>query len=172
MLSKTMTERLNGQINLEFYSSNLYLQMAAWCDHKGYAGCGSFLKQHAAEEMMHMQKLFSYVSETGGLPLLGAVEAPPADFADLGDVFKKTLEHERFITGKINDVVAAAFEQKDFSTFQFLQWYVSEQHEEQTLFKGILDKFDLVGTDGKALFFVDREIQSLADAKRIKPATD
>jgi ferritin len=165
MLSKTMTERLNGQINLEFYSSNLYLQMAAWCDHKGYAGCASFLKQHATEEMMHMQKLFSYVSETGGLPLLGAVEAPPAQFEDLGDVFKKTLEHERFITGKINDVVAVAFEEKDFSSFQFLQWYVAEQHEEEALFQGIVDKIAIIGLDGRGIYFLDKEIGKLAQTR-------
>ncbi len=172
MLSQTMTDRLNRQINLEFYSSNLYLQMAAWCDHKGYAGCAGFLKQHAAEEMMHMQKLFGYVSETGGLPLVGAVEAPPAEFADLGDVFRKTLEHERFITGKINDVVAAAFEEKDFSSFQFLQWYVAEQHEEEALFQGIVDKIEIIGLDGKGIYFLDKEIAKLAQNRAAAPTAD
>lgn len=171
MLSKTMTERLNGQINLEFYSSNLYLQMAAWCDHKGYGGCGSFLKQHAAEEMMHMQKLFHYVSETGGLPLLGLIEAPPSDFNDLGDVFKKTLEHERYITNKINEVVAVAFEEKDFSSFQFLQWYVSEQHEEEALFQGIVDKIEIIGLDGRGIYFLDKEIGELALGRQMGEPT-
>ena len=169
MLSKKMTERLNSQINLEFYSSNLYLQMGAWCDHKGYAGCASFLKQHAAEEMLHMQKLFDYVSETGGLPLLGAIEAPPGDFAALGDVFRKTLEHERFITGKINDLVAVAFDEKDFSSFQFLQWYVAEQHEEEALFQGIVDKTEIIGLDGRGIYFLDQEIAKLAQT-RASPA--
>jgi ferritin len=165
MLSKTMTERLNGQINLEFYSSNLYLQMGAWCERKGYDGCGAFLKQHAAEEMMHMQKLFNYVSETGGLPIVGSISAPPAEFSDLRDVFQQTLEHERFITGKINDVVAVAFEEKDFSSFQFLQWYVAEQHEEEALFQGILDKLEMIGIDGRGIYFLDQEIGKLAASR-------
>lgn len=165
MLSQSMTDRLNKQINLEFYSSNLYLQMAAWCDHKGYLGCGAFLKQHASEEMVHMQKLFDYVTQTGALPLLGAIDSPTAGFANLKEVFEKTLEHERHITQRINDLVAAAFEEKDFSTFQFLQWYVAEQHEEEALFQGIVDKIGIIGLDGRGIYFLDKEIKKLAVAK-------
>ena len=76
MLSPAMIDRLNKQINLEQYSSNLYLQMSAWCDHQGYTGSAAFLKEHAAEELTHMHKLFDYVSETGALATLGAVAAP------------------------------------------------------------------------------------------------
>ena len=171
MLSSTMTDRLNTQINLEFYSSNLYLQMAAWCDHKGYSGCAGFLKQHAGEEMLHMQKLFTYVTETGGLPVLGSIDAPPAQFGDLGDVFRKTLEHERFITSKINDLVASAFEEKDFSSFQFLQWYVAEQHEEEALFQSIVDKIQIIGLDGKGIYFLDKEIGKLTAQRATSTTT-
>ncbi len=100
MLSQTMVEQLNEQINLEFFSSNLYLQMSAWCEDKGFEGAAEFLRAHAVEEMEHMQRLFTYVSETGSMPILGAIEAPKHDFASLGDVFRETYEHEQMITEK------------------------------------------------------------------------
>ena len=158
MLSQAMLDRLNEQINLEFYSSNLYLQMSAWCESKGFEGCATFMRAHAAEEMGHMQRLFDYVNETGALAQLGTIEAPPIDFANLQDVFEKTLEHEIVVTKSINGLADTAFQEKDYSTFNFLQWYVAEQHEEEKLFRGILDKFEILGTDGKSLYMIDREI--------------
>ncbi|MDD9156070.1 non-heme ferritin [Aliivibrio sp. S4TY2] len=162
MLAKTMVDHLNAQINLEFFSSNLYLQMSAWCEDKGFDGAAEFFRAHAAEEMEHMQRLFTYVSETGAMPILGAIEAPQSEFSGLGDVFRTTLEHEQMITQEINKLAHVAFTSQDYSTFNFLQWYVAEQHEEEKLFKGILDKIDLVGEDGKALFFIDKDLAVLA----------
>ncbi len=162
MLSNAMTDRLNKQISLEQYSSNLYLQMSAWCDHQGYTGSAAFLKEHAAEELTHMHKLFDYVSETGALAVLGALKAPPAKYKSLAEVFKITYEHELGITKSINALVASALAEQDFSTFQFLQWYVSEQHEEERLFKSILDKIEIIGVEGKGIYFVDKEIRKLA----------
>lgn len=162
MLAKAMVENLNEQINLEFFSSNLYLQMSAWCEDKGFEGAAAFLRVHAAEEMQHMQRLFTYVSETGALPILGTIEAPKHEFASLGTVFRETYEHEQLITKKINELAHVAFSTQDYSTFNFLQWYVSEQHEEEKLFKGILDKIELVGEDGKALFFIDKDLAAMA----------
>lgn len=163
MLSPAMTERLNQQINLEFYSSNLYLQMAAWADHHGLEGCAVFLKEHANEEMQHMQKLFDYILETGALPILGSIDAPKVEYQSIREIFEITLAHEKEITTAINDLVATAWENKDFSTFNFLQWYVAEQHEEENLFQSIVDKFDLLGNDPKNLFFIDREVAKLAN---------
>jgi ferritin len=162
MLAETMIEKLNAQINLEFYSSNLYLQMSAWCDDKGLEGTALMLRGHAAEEMQHMQRLFTYVSETGALPILGSIAAPPFDFASLKELFSEIYKHECLVTEQINKLVQAAFSTSDYSTFNFLQWYVAEQHEEEKLFKSILDRIQLVGEDGKAMFWVDRELADLA----------
>ncbi|MGB5833972.1 MAG: ferritin-like domain-containing protein, partial [Thiohalocapsa sp.] len=104
MLQQQMLDKLNVQINLEFYSSNLYLQMAAWCGYKGYDGCSQFLAEHAKEEMMHMQRLFTYVNETGGLAKLGQIEAPPTEFDSLGALFDKVYQHECHITQEINEL--------------------------------------------------------------------
>jgi ferritin len=162
MLSSSMVQHLNEQINLEFFSSNLYLQMSAWCEDKGFEGAAVFLRKHADEEMQHMHRLFTYVSETGALPILGTIEAPRHDFESLGDVFRETYKHEQMITERINKLAHVAFTAQDYSTFNFLQWYVAEQHEEEKLFKGILDKLELVGENGQALFFIDKDLATLA----------
>jgi len=162
VLSENIVSQLNRQINLEQFSSNLYLQMSAWCEYKGYVGAAAFLKVHAGEELMHMHKLFGYVCETGALAKIGALAAPESTYTDLKDVFEKTLKHEYMVTQSINELVASSFAEKDFSTFQFLQWYVSEQHEEEHLFQGIIDKIRIIGIEGKGIYFVDKEIGKLA----------
>ncbi len=161
MLKKEMIQQLNEQLNLEFYSANLYLQMSAWCSDKGFEGAAAFLKEHSQEEMQHMQRLFDYVSDTGALPLLGSIAAPPVEFGSLTDVFKLTYEHEQLITSKINELAHLAMSTQDYSTFNFLQWYVSEQHEEEKLFKSVLDKLALVSDTGNGLFFVDKDLKNM-----------
>lgn len=170
MLSQAMINRLNEQINLEMFSSHLYLQMSSWCAYKALDGCATFLSQHADEEMMHMRRLIGYLQETGALATIGGMDAPPCEFNSLTEMFEKIYAHEQFITGKINDLVHLATIESDYSTVQFLQWYVAEQHQEEFLFKGILDKINLIGTEGQGLFFIDREIANLA-ANKGKEAT-
>ncbi|WP_163933958.1 non-heme ferritin [Paraferrimonas sp. SM1919] len=165
MLSATMIDKLNEQINLEFFSSNLYLQMSAWCDDKGYEGAATFLKAHADEEMQHMRRLFTYVAEAGGLPIIGHIEAPKSDYDSLLSLFQETFEHEQMITKCINELAHAAFMSQDYSSFNFLQWYVAEQHEEEKLFKSIVDKIELVGEDGKALYLIDKDLEALANSE-------
>ncbi|MGI0484371.1 non-heme ferritin [Pantanalinema rosaneae CENA516] len=165
MLSTAMIDRLNEQINLEMFSSHLYLQMSSWCAYKALDGCATFLSQHADEEMMHMRRLISYLQETGALAIIGGMDAPPKAFNSLQEMFEKIYIHEQSITGKINDLVHLANTEPDYSTLQFLQWYVAEQHQEEFLFKSILDKIKLIGTDGQGLFFIDREVAALAAIK-------
>ncbi len=162
MLSKKMLDALNRQINLEFYSSNLYLQMSAWCEFNSLEGCAAFLQLHAAEEMEHMQRLFTYVNETGGLAILGSIDAPPSQFDSIVAVFEQTYKHEVLITKKINKLAKIAQDEGDFSTFNFLQWYVAEQHEEEKTFKAITDKIDMIGVEGSGLFFIDKEIEKIS----------
>lgn len=161
MLKTAMVEKLNEQINLEFFSSNLYLQMSAWCEDKGFEGAAEFLRAHADEEMEHMRRLFTYVSEAGALPLMGAIEAPQHEFDSLHALFAQTYEHEQLVTTKINELAHTAFANQDYSTFNFLQWYVAEQHEEEKLFKSILDKLELVGNDGQGLYLIDKDLAQM-----------
>lgn len=161
MLSKNLLNKLNTQVTLEFYSSNLYLQMSAWCDYKGLPGSARFFKEHAKEEMSHMQKIFDYIQDTGALAIIDAIEKPEIDFSDLKNLYTTTYNHEKMITKQINEIVDIALSEKDYSTFNFLQWYVSEQHEEEKLFKSILDKIEIIGLDGRGLFMVDKEIGNI-----------
>ena len=165
MLSKDMVKRLNVHVGLEFYSSNLYLQMSAWADLKGLEGCHAFLRAHAQEEMEHMHKLFNYINETGAMATIGDIEAPPNEFKSVSQVFQKAYEHECFITEKINELVAAALKEEDFSTFNFLQWYVAEQHEEEYLFQQILDKINIIGEEASGVFFIDRAVAEIMRQK-------
>ena len=161
MLKPEILNKLNEQINLEHYSSNLYLAMSSWCQSKGYEGAAKFLEAHSKEELDHMHKLFKYVNQTGSHATIGAVAAPENEFNSIQEVFELTYKHEQFITNKINDLVDQTLQAKDFASFNFLQWYVSEQHEEEALFKGILDKMDIIGLEGRGLHLVDKEIGKL-----------
>lgn len=161
MLSANVIKLLNDQMNLEFYSSNLYLQMSAWCEQNGFEGAAKFLSEHAAEEMQHMRKLFTYLNETGALAVITAIEAPSHEYKSLKEIIELTYEHEKLITSKINELVGKTFEEKDYSAFNFLQWYVAEQHEEEKLFNSIVDKFKLLGESGTALYYIDRELKTL-----------
>ncbi|MBV4367215.1 non-heme ferritin [Erwinia sp. BNK-24-b] len=162
MLTAEMTARLNDQLNLEFFSANLYLQMSAWCADKGFEGAAAFLREHSREEMQHMQRLFNYLSDTGAMPVLGTIAAPPVTFTSLNEVLEQAYEHEQLITAKINELAHASMTAQDYSTFNFLQWYVAEQHEEEKLFKSVLDKLALVGNSGKGLFFVDKDLMQMS----------
>jgi len=158
MLEKKVLDKLNEQINLEHFSSNLYLAMSSWCQSKGLEGSATFLAAQAAEELQHMHKLFTYVNETGSQALVGEIEAPHNTFKDLRDVFDQIYAHEKFVTGKINALAALTMAENDYASFNFLQWYVAEQHEEEALFKGILDKIEIIGLDGRGLHMIDKEI--------------
>ncbi|AFP85282.1 non-heme ferritin [secondary endosymbiont of Ctenarytaina eucalypti] len=161
MLKKEMASALNAQLNLEFFSANLYLQMSAWCNEKGFEGAGQFFKTKFSEEMDHMRRLFDYFNDTGTMPILGAIDAPPVGFSSLGELISLAYKHEQLITHKINELVHLAMTLQDYSTFHFLQWYIAEQHEEEKMFRSILEKLALVNIDANGLFFIDRELKKL-----------
>ena len=158
MLNPKLIDKLSEQMAVELDASHMYLQASAWCSVRGFEGCSQFLKRQSDEEKDHMYRLYDYILQTGGLPVLRNITAPRKDYDSLMELFEDILEVEREVSRKINDLVDACLEIKDHSTFNFLQWYVAEQHQEEHLFSSILDKFKLIGTDTKSLFFVDREI--------------
>ena len=116
---------------------------------------------HAQEEMTHMQRLFDYLTDTGSLPCITAIASPFAEYASLDELFRVTYEHEQLITQKINELAHAAMTSQDYPTFNFLQWYVAEQHEEEKLFKSVIDKLTLAGKSGEGLYFIDKELATL-----------
>jgi ferritin len=165
MLKKEIFEKLNKQVALEQYSSNMYLSMSSWCKANGFDGASGFLYQHSKEELAHMDKLFNYINETGAQAIIESIEKPPSEYDNLLDIFNQILNHEIHITNEINELVDISLQMKDYSTFNFLQWYVSEQHEEEALFKGIIDKINIIGTDKRGYYLIDKEIRNILNAR-------
>lgn len=163
MLLNEVVEKLNEQIKKEMDASSLYLSMSSWCFRNHFDGAGQFLFVHADEENSHAKKLITYLNETDSNVELQAVDKPAHKFNNLLDVFEKTYEHELYVTRSINELVSFTLEKKDYSTFHFLQWYVAEQHEEEALFRGIVDKIKLIGEQGSGLYLADQYIKTLVD---------
>ncbi len=159
MLNKKIEEICNRQIEREAFSSNLYLAMASWAETSGLSGVAEWFYAQADEERMHMLKFIKYVNERGGSAIIPALKKPSVDFKNVDDVFRDVLKHEEFITASINENVALALDEKDFNTHNFLQWFITEQLEEEASVKGILDKVKLVGKNNMYQF--DRDILSL-----------
>lgn len=162
MIKAKVQDAINEQIKKEEYSSRLYLAMAIWCDVSGYPGASKFLYEHADEERMHMMKLVHYSNERGGKAQLMDIEKPTDEFDSLLDVFEKVMEHEEYITESINNLYEVAINEKDYTTMNFLQWYITEQLEEENLFSTILDKIKLVGADKAGMFHIDKELDGMA----------
>jgi ferritin len=162
MISKKVEKAIIHQIQLEEQSSRIYMAMASWSEVNGFSGAAKFLYYHSDEERIHMTKLIKYLNDKGGHATLQSLDTPDSSFKGLLDVFEKILKHEEFITESINKLFEIAFNEKDFTTSQFLQWYIEEQIEEESLFKGILDKFRLAGNQTGGLFHLDKELDMLA----------
>ncbi|XPV77366.1 MAG: ferritin [Desulfovibrio sp.] len=159
MLSQKMQDAINDQITWEFYSGYIYMSMSAWFDSKGLPGFGKWMMAQYQEEISHGMKMFHYVGEAGGTVDLGAIEKPRKEWDSPLDAFEEALEHERGVTARINKLVNMAIEEKDHATNIFLQWFISEQVEEEATVGEIVDKLKLVG-DGGALFMLDRDLAS------------
>lgn len=162
MLSETIQQALNDQIREEVYASDYYLAMASWCEVKGLSGTSKFLYLHSEKEREHMMKLFRYVNAAGGHALLHTVRETPHEFKSLPEILELVLKHEVSVTALINKLVDVCLKEKDYSTFNFLQWYVAEQHEDERLLKSLLDMIKIAGSEGRGLFLVDHEIGKLA----------
>ncbi len=148
MLSEKMLGLLNDQITREHFSSNLYLQMSGWAKTQGLNGSAKFLRDHAQEEMSHMMKLFDFVVECGSQPIIEGMDKPKAEYDSIEQIFTEILAHEKEITKRIHELAHTAMQDKDYLAFNFLQWYIAEQHEEETLFSDIMDKIHILGTEG------------------------
>lgn len=162
MISKKIENALNNQVELEGASSHYYLAMASWAEIKGYNGVCQFLYRHAEEERAHMLKLMRYINERGGHAEVPSMTRPPKDYNNLNSVFEHILEHEVSVSGEINHLIELCLKEKDHTTNNFLQWYVSEQIEEEALAKHILDKLNLIGNDKGGLYLFDRDLDSMA----------
>lgn len=168
MLTKSIQEALNKQIAHEADAANVYLAMASWCDKSGLQGAARFLYVHADQERMHMMKLFQYTNAAGGHAYAPAVRAPSYDYESLIQVMQAVLKHEQQVTKSINELASLCLKEQDFSTFNFLQWYVAEQHEEERLFNQIIDMAHIIGKEPRGVFHLDKEIGKMAGGMAAK----
>ena len=159
MLSKTIQAALNNQVLMEAQSSQAYLAMASWAEiQPGLEGVTEFFFRQSDEERVHMLKLIRFINERGGFATVPALEQPVITFKSLNFLFKEFLAHELKVSGSINDLVHLALSEKDFATHNFLQWYVTEQMEEERTERTLNDKLEMIGDDRSGLYLFDRDI--------------
>ncbi|MBL4861970.1 MAG: ferritin [Crocinitomicaceae bacterium] len=166
-MNKRVEKELNKQVEKEASSSQFYLAMASWAENQGLNGTAKFLYSHSSEERFHMLKLVRFINERGGKAVIPGLETPPTDFKSLLNVFELLLSHEIMVTESINELVDICLQEKDYTTHNFVQWYVSEQLEEEALARTVLDKVKLIGADKGGLYMFDRDLENSA----IHPST-
>ena len=164
MLTEKMQKALTGQLNAELYSSYLYLSMNAYFKSVNLDGFANWMHYQAQEELEHSLKFYDFILQRAGTVQLQQIDAPPSEWSSPLAVFEATLEHEQKVTGLINGLVDVAHEERDHATNIFLQWFVSEQVEEEENVGGVLEQLKLMGDANGGLFMIDREL-----AKRSPP---
>ena len=161
MLSSKIEAALNHQVTVEAESSQIYLAMASWAENLGFEGVSQFMYAHSDEEREHMLKLIKFINERGGHAKVSQLSAPPTEFGSFKDMFQSLFDHEVMVSKSINDLVDISLQEKDYATHNFLQWYVSEQIEEEGLARNILDKINLIGDDKSGFYLFDNDIKQL-----------
>jgi len=151
---------LNDQISKEASSSQYYLAMASWAENNGLNGTAKFMYTHSDEERFHMLKLVKFVNERGGKAIIPSIGQPPTEFDNLKSVFELLLQHEIRVTESINNLVDICLQEKDYTTHNFVQWYVSEQLEEEALARTVLDRLKLIGNDSGGMYMFDRDLEN------------
>ncbi len=158
MSNKVLEKALNEHLNAEMYSAYLYLSMSAYFSDTGLGGFANWMRVQAKEEQFHAMKFYDYINERGGKVLLTAIEAPQQEWTSPLEAVQAVLEHEKKVTSLINGLVDLAIEQRDHASNIFLQWFVTEQVEEEDNVNAILDKLKLAGTEGNGMFMLDKDL--------------
>jgi ferritin len=153
-----MQKALNQQLNMELESAYTYASMAAYFEHENFNGFAHWMKLQVQEESAHAIKFYDYINDAGGRVVLTAIAAPPTEFGDPVDVFESVLKHEQEVTKAIYKLVDLAVKESDHGTNSFLQWFVSEQTEEESVADNILQRLKLVAKSPEGLFMMDQEL--------------
>jgi ferritin len=158
MMSKKMLYSLNNHLNEEVYSSYLYLSMAAYFEDKNLKGFAGWFRIQSQEEYMHGMKFYDFINQTGGKVTLKAIAAPKTNWKSIMEIYKDTLAHEKHITALIDKLVGQAMQEKNYATNNFLQWFVTEQVEEEANVEEIINKLEMIGDNKGGLYMLDREL--------------
>ncbi|GAC1453631.1 MAG: ferritin [Chitinophagaceae bacterium] len=168
-LSKTLAAALNAQMTKEAHASQIYLSYAAWADSQGFGGIANFLFRHAQEERNHMMKILEYILKRGAEAQVTAIPAPPENPVSINSCFEKIFEHEVDNTKAVYKLVKMSFDEEDWGTWNFMQWFVKEQIEEETLAMSLLNKMKIAGGEkvsSNALYSLDRDLEKTPDDAR------
>jgi len=165
MLSKKIEAELNKQVKYEAKASFFYLAIASWCEQKRLNGAATFYYSHAEEERAHMLKIFKYINEMGGHAIVPEIKEQDIDFKNIQDIVEKSLESEKSVTASVHKLSELAREDKDYGTYNFIQFFVDEQREEEILFNNVSDKIHLIGLEGQGLYYIDKEFETFAKLK-------
>ncbi len=158
MLIKSVQDAMNGQIRNELYSAYQYLAMSAYCESANLPGFAHWMRMQSREELEHAMKFYDFVLDRGGKVSLQAIDRPSEEFASPLDVFEQSLAQERRVTSQIHDLYALAQQEKDYASIPLLQWFVTEQIEEEKNAGQVVDTLKMIGDSRDALFLLDREL--------------
>ena len=158
LLSKTVEDAMNEQMKNEFYASYQYLSMAAYCESENLPGFARWMRAQSQEESEHAMKFYDFILDRNGRVVLRGIEGPVVEFGSPLEVFEKALEHEQKVTAMINDLYALAAGENDYASQTFLQWFVTEQVEEEKNAGDVVDTLKMIGDKSEALFLLDREL--------------
>lgn len=161
-LAQEIENILNAQIKVEAHSSALYLAMSSWCDDQGLDFSSDFFAKQSNEEREHMLKLFNYINNRGGRAVSPEITGIPTDFESFRSVFEQTLEQEMFVTEQFNLIADKCMKAKDYVTFNFVQWFLEEQVEEEYVARRILEMFDVIGEEGTGRWEIDKHVNKVA----------
>jgi len=161
-MNKKVEKLLNDQVEKEAYSSHLYLAMASWTETEGFKGISDWLYAQSEEERMHMLKFIAYINERGGKAIIPTLKKPPVSYKNIKSLFAEVLKHEQYITASINDIVGLCVTEKDYSTHNWIQWFVTEQLEEEASVSAVIDRLNMLGDNNMYMF--DRDIMSMRQA--------
>ncbi|WP_408955372.1 ferritin [Natroniella sp. ANB-PHB2] len=158
MLSKKLLEALNDQMNFEYLSAHYYLATAAYCQEEDLDGFANFFWEQAKEERFHAEKFYNFINEKGERAKLQGIPEPKNEFNSLKEVFEIVLEHEQKVTERIYKIIDLAREESEYSTISFLDWFVDEQVEEESVMSGLLKKVERLGESDQGIFMLDNEL--------------
>jgi ferritin len=158
MLGKAIQDAMNEQMKNEFYAAYQYLSMAAYCESENLPGFAHWMRTQAQEETLHAMKFYDFILDRNGRVVLQAVEEPVVEFGSPLEVFERALEHEQRVTAMINDLYGLAVRENDYASQTFLQWFVTEQVEEEKNAGDVVETLKMIGDRSEALFLLDREL--------------
>jgi ferritin len=158
MISHQIQDAFNDQLNAELYSAYLYLSMSAYFESMNLKGFANWMRCQAQEEMVHAMKFYAFINDRSGRVILSAIDGPPVKWDSPLGAFEDAYKHEQKVTGLINNLVDLALQEKDHAAATFLQWFVTEQVEEEASADGVVQKLKLAGGQGAALFMIDAEL--------------